>query len=77
MWATIGQAIWGILQPYIVPFMAAIAGEEWRRQYDAVKTAKADAEQKQAALDLAKVGRDEPVAGAADSLRASKWNRRA
>lgn len=66
-------AIWSVIAPYFTPFIAAIAGEEWRRQYNEIVNLKAQANQKQAAIDALKISAG-PVAGSAERLRNSQWN---
>ncbi len=42
MWASIGAAIWGVLGPYIMPILAAFAGERYRAQLDRIKQLEAE-----------------------------------
>lgn len=67
--------LWAFIAPYITPLMAALAGERYRAQLDRIKELEAENEQKQAALALGHIDSG-PVLGAADRLRASKWNRK-
>lgn len=78
MWAIVGpiaQAIWTSISPYILPILSAFAGETWRRQYDEIVALETEAAKKQAALDLLK-SNNGPIAGSAERLRNSKWNRK-
>lgn len=73
MWASIGAAIWSVIGPYVMPLLAAFAGDRYRAQADEIKQLKAENEQKQSALDLNRLGGS--VVGSAARLRQSRWNR--
>lgn len=75
MWASIGAALWGLLEPYIMPILAAFAGDTYRKQLDQIKQLEAENAQKQAAVDMLKIDAG-PIAGSADRLRVSPWNRK-